>query len=65
MRRITWTGLAAALALMIALGSAAAQASPGGVQTNATLRFELAMDGAVAQPFDRWLGELGRRFTAK
>lgn len=58
MRRITWTGLAAALALMIALGSAAAQASPGGVQTSATLRFELAMDGAVAQPFDRWLGEL-------
>jgi hypothetical protein len=58
MRRFRWTGFAAVLALLIALGSVAAQASPGGAQSSATLRFELAMDGAVAQPFDRWLQEL-------
>jgi len=58
MRRLGWTGLAAALALLIALSSTVASASPGGVLKSATLRFALATGDAVAQPFDRWLGEL-------
>jgi hypothetical protein len=58
MRRLGWTGLAAALAIFIALGSAVAAASPGQAQSSATLRFELATGGVVAQPFARWLGEL-------
>jgi hypothetical protein len=58
MRRLGWTGLATALALLIALTSTVASASPGGVLSSATLRFGLATGDAVAQPFDRWLGEL-------
>ena len=58
MRRLGWTGLATVLALLIALLSTAASASPGGTQRGATLRFRLATGNAVAQPFDRWLGEL-------
>jgi len=58
MRRLGWTGLVAALALLIALASVSAAASPGGTQKSATLRFELKMRDAVAQPFDRWLKEL-------
>ncbi len=58
MRRLGWTGLATALALLIALMSTVASASPGGVQRSATLRFSLVTGDAVAQPFDRWLGEL-------
>jgi len=58
MRRLGWTGLATALALLIALMSTVASASPGGAQRGATLRFSLVTGDAVAQPFDRWLGEL-------
>ena len=58
MRRLGWTGLATVLALLIALMSTVASASPGGAQASATLRFSRARGDAVAQPFDRWLGEL-------
>ena len=58
MRRLGWTGLATALALLIALLSTVASASPGGAQRSATLRFALTTGDAVAQPFDRWFGEL-------
>lgn len=60
MRRFGWTGLVAALiAIMVwMLTPMAAVASPGGAQTNATLRFALDPESAMAQPFDRWLREL-------
>lgn len=58
MRRLRWTGLAAALALLIALANVCAAASPGEARSGATLRFELTMGDAVAQPFGRWFREL-------
>ncbi len=58
MRRYRWTGLAALVVLAVALGAVGAGASPGASRLGATLRFQLTTNGAVAQPFDRWIGEL-------
>ena len=58
MRRFGWTGFAALVALAVALTSVSAGASPGASRHRATLRFQLTTNGAVAQPFDRWIGEL-------
>lgn len=58
MRRLGFTGLAIALALIPALAFMGASASPGEAQACATLRFQLTTGDAVVQPFDRWLGEL-------
>jgi hypothetical protein len=60
MRRFGWTSLVAALIAVAVwiMTPVAAVASPGGVQTNAMLRFALDPGSAISQPFDRWLREL-------